>query len=190
MTEPQLVVADIRSHRAELLELNLEYMSWIFSEVGKFFEVPCAEIVGMPAPAYVEAVIDKVCDRQPPEGIFYLVTVEGQLVGMGGLRGLNVDLAEVKRLYVRPAFRGRGLGERVLARLLTDARTFGYRQACLESAPFMEAAHRLYERASFVDRSPYEGAEVPVEFHHRWHFMERPLTDVPTHRSSAEKGNA
>lgn len=175
MTDPQFIVADIRSHRAELLELNVEYVSWVFSQVDESFGVRCADVVGLPAPAYVEAVIDKICDRSPPEGIFYLVKIDGQLAAMGGLRGLNASLIEVKRIYVRPTFRGLRLGERILARLLADAQAFGYERACLDSGPFMKAAHSIYERASFVDRMPYDQAEVPVEFHSRWRFMERPL---------------
>ena len=127
------------------------------------------------APAYVESVLDKICDRTPPEGIFYLVETHGRLAAMGGLRGLEPSLVELKRIYVRPAFRGSGLGERILTRLLTDAQDFGYQRICLESAPFMKNAHGIYQRAGFADRLPYEAAEVPVEFHDRWRFMERLL---------------
>lgn len=177
MTEPQFIVADIRLHRAEILALNVEYLSWVFSQIDEFFGGSCAEVVGMPADAYVESVIDKICDRSPPDGIFYLVTVDGVPAAMGGLRGLNPHTAEVKRIYVRPAFRGLALGERVLTQLLADAKSFGYRTACLDTGPFMKSAHRVYERCRFVDRTPYPEAEVPVEFHGRWRFMERSLTE-------------
>lgn len=86
---------------------------------------------------------------------------------MGGLRRSSANLAELKRIYMRPAFRGLRPGERILRRLLTDAGTFGFERACLESGPFMKAAHRIYESANFVDRLPYGEAEVPVEFHDR-----------------------
>jgi GNAT superfamily N-acetyltransferase len=179
MTDPQFIVADIRSHRGELLDLNVEYFSWVFAQIDDFFGVRCADVVGMPAPAYVEAVIDEICDRSPPEGIFYLVKMDGRIAAMGGLRGLNLSLAEVKRIYVRPAFRGFRLGERILRRLLADAQAFGYERVCLDSAPFMKAAHGIYEGAGFTDRLPYESTEVPVEFHGRWRFMERDLA-APT----------
>jgi len=180
MTEPQFIVANIRTHRAELLEINVEYVSWVISHVADFFGIRAEDVVGMPTQEYVEAVIDKTCGRNPPEGVFYLVKIDGQLAAMGGLRGLSPNLVEVKRIYVRPAFRGLRLGERILKHLLTDAKLFGYDRVCLESAPFMKAAHRIYERASFVDRAPYQEAEVPVEFHGRWRFMERPLAAPAT----------
>jgi GNAT superfamily N-acetyltransferase len=94
---------------------------------------------------------------------------------MGGLRGLSPTRAEIKRIYIRPAFRGIGLSDLVLKRLMSDARSFGYASACLDSAPFMTSAQRVYEQNGFVDRAPYEGAEVPLEFHPSWRFMERAL---------------
>ncbi len=67
------------------------------------------------------------------------------------------------------------MGELTLARLLTDARAFGYRSICLDTGLFMKSAHRLYENNGFSDCAAYEGVEVPPEFHSRWRFMERKL---------------
>lgn len=175
MTELEFIVANIAEHRTELLALNVEYMSWVFAGVDAVFGIRCADVIGMEAPDYVASLLDKVCDRQPPDGIFYLVRHRGDIAGMGGLRRLGPGWVEVKRIYVRPACRGLRLGERILARLLSDARHFGYDTVSLETAPFMEAAHRLYEQAGFADRSPYPEAEVPAAFHDRWRFMERPV---------------
>lgn len=175
MTSPEFIIANLHAHRDQLIELNVEYISWVFLEIDKLFGVQFERIMGMPASDYVPSVIEKVCDKPPPEGIFYLISVDGKLAGMGGLRGLNPSQAEVKRIYIRPEFRGMSLGEQVLERLLCDARAFGYERACLDTAPFMKSAHRIYENNGFVDRPPYEGVEVPPEFHARWRFMERAL---------------
>jgi len=94
---------------------------------------------------------------------------------MGGLRSLDEVTAEIKRIYILPKYRAHKLGERVLQRLLADAKTFGYRTAVLDTAPFMTSAHSLYERNGFVDRPAYAGVEVPAEFQTQWRFMERPL---------------
>jgi GNAT superfamily N-acetyltransferase len=168
-------VANIHIHRDQLIEINVEYVSWVFREIDKLFDVNFEKRIGMPASDYVTSVIDKVCGKLPPEGIFYLVNVDGKLAGMGGLRGLNPIQAEVKRIYIRPEFRGMRLGELVLERLLSDAKEFGYEQACLDTALFMKSAHRIYENKGFLDRPPYEGVEVPPEFHARWRFMELAL---------------
>ena len=175
MQVTEFIAANVQLHRKQLIELNVEYLSWVFERIEAFFAIPADEVVGMPAADYVPTVIDKVCGDPPPKGIFYLVTVDGALAGMGGLRALGANTAEIKRIYFRPAFRGMQLGERMLQRLLADAKSFGYERACLDTGPFMTSAHRLYEAQGFSDCSAYDGAEVPAEFHARWRFMERGL---------------
>ena len=168
-------VADAELDRHALIELNVEYLSWVFTGIEDLFGVVADQIVGMPASEYVSSVIDKVCGDPPPKGIFYLVTVDHQLAGMGGLRFLRPGVAEIKRVYIRPEFRGMRLGERMLVRLLADAKAFGYQRVCLDTALFMKSAHRLYETNGFSDCSAYEGVEVPADFHSRWRFMAREL---------------
>jgi len=150
-------------------------MSWVFASIEAHFGVPANQVVGMPASEYVPSVIEKVCGDPPPKGVFYLATVGGKLAGMGGLRHLRPGVAEIKRIYFRPEFRGLQMGDRMFGRLLTDAQAFGYRSLCLDTGPFMKSAHRLYERNGFTDCAAYEGAEVPIQFHSRWRFMEREL---------------
>jgi GNAT superfamily N-acetyltransferase len=175
MTPPDFIIANVASHRSELIELNVEYVSWAMSEFKREFGLSGEEVLGMSATEYVSTVIDKVCGDPPPKGIFYLVRVDNQLAGMGGFRCLRAGLAEIKRIYIRPGFRGMKLGERILGRLLEDARSFGYNNVCLESGPFMKSAHRVYERNGFRDCPVYEGAEVPEVFYDRWRFMQRAL---------------
>jgi len=175
MSNYQFIVASVGSHRAELIELNVEYLTWVFAGIEEIFGVPADEVAGMPASDYVPRVIDKVCGDPPPRGIFYLIKVDDKLAGMGGLRFLRPAVAEVKRIYIRPDFRGMKLGDLILSRLLADAKAFGYQSACLDTALFMQAANRLYEKNGFSDCPAYEGVEVPAEFHGNWRFMERRL---------------
>ena len=172
MPNPEFIVASVASHRDELIQLNVEYLSWVFTEIESLYGVPVDEIAGMPVCDYVPGVIDKVCGDPPPKGIFYLVKVGNQLAGMGGLRFLRAGVAEIKRIYIRPEFRGRKLGELILNHLLDDARAFGYKSVCLDTGLFMKVAHRLYEANGFSDCAAYEGVEVPAEFHSHWRFME------------------
>ena len=93
----------------------------MFNGIEADFGVPSNEIVGMAAAEYVPTVIDKVCGDPPPRGVFYFLEVDGSLAGMGGLRFVRAGLAEVKRIYVRPAYRGKRLGELLLQRVQSDA---------------------------------------------------------------------
>ena len=171
----EFIVANALTHRDELIQLNVEYLSWVFNGIEEYFGVPSNEVVGMPASEYVPTVIDKVCGDPPPKGVFYLLRIDGSLAGMGGLRFVKSGLGEIKRIYVRPAYRGMRLGELLLRRVLSDATDFGYKKLCLDSGPFMKSAQRIYETAGFKDCDAYDGTEVPVEFRARWRFMERDL---------------
>jgi ribosomal protein S18 acetylase RimI-like enzyme len=175
MPKIEFITANIAAHKNELVQLNVEYLSWVFAGIKDVFGVPAGQVVGMPVGRYVESVIDKVCGDPPPKGIFYLVMVDDKVAGMGGLRFLRAGVAEIKRIYFRPEFRGMKLGERMLHCLLADATAFGYQCVCLDTAPFMKSAQRLYEANGFSDCAVYEGVEVPSAFHSRWRFMERAL---------------
>lgn len=170
------VAANPLTHRDELIELNVEYLSWVFDGIEKHFGIPADEVVGKPARDYVPTVVDKVCGDPPPKGVFYLLEVDGSVAGMGGLRFLSPGAAEIKRIYIRPSHRGRGLGDIVLNRLISDATDFGYAKMCLDSGPFMGTAQRIYEAAGFKDCNVYDGTEVPVELRSGWRFMERNLS--------------
>ena len=61
--------ADAITHRAELIELNIEYVSWVLNGIEGMFGVPADQVVGMPAADYVPTVIEKVCGDPPPAGL-------------------------------------------------------------------------------------------------------------------------
>lgn len=169
------IPADPATHRDALLDLNIEYLNWVLPEFGKLTGMSPQETLGMEIPAYVHSVIDKVCGDPPPSGAFYLVESGGVLAGMGGLRRVRDGVAEVKRIYVRPAHRGQRLGQAILQRVMDDAKAFGYRHMWLDTAPFMQAAHRIYEQFGFVDRGPYAEVEAPEAFYPILRFMEKSI---------------
>ncbi|MBC7470433.1 MAG: GNAT family N-acetyltransferase [Ramlibacter sp.] len=94
-----------------------------------------------------------------PRGTLLLATVNGQLAGCCGLRPMDAadypNAAEMKRLYVRKAFRGLGLGRRLAETVLDAARQAGYACVLLDTLDNMEAARALYEDLGFEDIPPY-----------------------------------
>ena len=98
-------------------------------------------------------------DYAPPEGRLLLAWVDHELAGCGALRGLaDTDYAnacEMKRLYVRDAFRGLNAGERLAREAIEWARAASYRRMLLDTLPSMRSAHRLYERLGFVEIPAY-----------------------------------
>lgn len=103
-----------------------------------------AEIAGLPGAYW------------PPKGRLLLATVVGQPVGCVGLRPFPLDAScEMKRLYVRPGFRGGKLGRKLVERLLDEARLLGYGSMRLDSyAPTMQAAIQLYRKFGFREVGP------------------------------------
>ena len=128
------------------------------------------DILGMDVADYVPTVVDKVCGDPPPRGAFYLVEHGDRVVAMGGLRRSEDGVAELKRVYVRPAGRGHRLGEAITRRLLADARTFGYRTVRLDTLPFMRSAQAVYESLGFADCAPYP-VEMPEAFRAHIRYM-------------------
>jgi ribosomal protein S18 acetylase RimI-like enzyme len=117
-----------------------------------------AELAGLPG-AYA-----------PPEGRLLLAFASGGPAGCIALRKIADDICEMKRLWVRPAFRGTGLGRRLAESLLGEARTIGYRRIRLDTLPSMGRAQALYVSLGFRDIPPYN--DHPIE---GTRFMEAPL---------------
>ena len=99
-------------------------------------------------------------DYAPPRGRLYLALCGGKPAGCVALRPLFHRDAEMKRLYVRPAHRGSGLGRILARRIIEDARAIGYEVLKLDTLPQMKAAQRLYEDLGFRDTAPYNDNPV------------------------------
>ena len=104
-------------------------------------------------------------EYEAPAGQLLLAYVGGALAGCGGLRALpDVDYAnacEMKRLYVRPAFRRFGLGRQLAEALLDEARRAGYSVMLLDTLDDMESARELYTTLGFVEIAPYYYNPIP-----------------------------
>ena len=118
----------------------------------------------------------------PPEGKLLLATIAGQPVGCVGLRAFpQAGACEMKRLYVRPTFRGGKAGQLLVEQAVQEARALGYSRLRLDThPPTMQAAVAMYRKLGFHEIAP-EPAE-PVE---GLLYMQLPLTPIRTGRASA-----
>jgi putative acetyltransferase len=91
----------------------------------------------------------------PPDGRLLLANVGTVAAGCVGLRKLDAARCEMKRLYVRPEYRGKGLGRMLAEKIVTEARKIGYRSMCLDTLPAMKEAQALYESLGFSDCAPF-----------------------------------
>jgi len=109
----------------------------------------------------------------PPAGCMLLATSAGFAAGCGGFRRLAADICELKLIFVRPEFRGHGVGRRIVVELLKLARRAGYAVARLEATTFMSSAVAMYESMGFERCLPYY--EIPESFRPMTLFMEKHL---------------
>jgi putative acetyltransferase len=84
-----------------------------------------------------------------PHILFYIARLDGEPVGCGGV-AFDDGFAEIKRMYVRPGVRGRGVAQAVLARLEAEAKARDVKRLTLETGDVLHAAIRVYERAGFT----------------------------------------
>ena len=101
-------------------------------------------------------------DYAPPTGRLLLATENDQLAGCIALRKLEPGVCEMKRLFLRPAYRGKGRGRALVKSIIDEARTQGYTHMRLDTLPgLMDAAIELYRSFGFVEIAAY--CENPVE---------------------------
>ena len=150
----------VRSHEEVLQARQLfeEYAAWLgFNLCFQNFDKELAELPG---------------EYTPPSGRLFLANEDYQMAGCVALRRIGDGIGEMKRLYVRPEFRGQGLGRTLTETLLQEAREIGYRRVRLDTLPGkMDQAIAMYRSLGFKDieryyNNPVEGAafmELPLD---------------------------
>lgn len=134
--------AESEQQIAFIRELFLEYaQSLSFSLCFQSFDT---ELAGLPG------------DYAPPDGRLLLAICDGQAAGCVALHKIDADVCEMKRLYVRPQFRGKGLGKVLGERVINEAREIGYKKLRLDTVkPMMRAAVAMYRQLGFQEIAPY-----------------------------------
>jgi GNAT superfamily N-acetyltransferase len=117
----------------------------------------------------------------PPRGELLLALVDGAPAGCVALRPLDLETCEMKRVYLRPEWRGRGIGRELVETILAAARRIGYRRMRLDTIPALKAAVSLYRSLGFRVIAPYRA--IPAE---RVLFMELDLSPPDGERADAK----
>jgi putative acetyltransferase len=100
-------------------------------------------------------------EYSPPDGCLLLASEHGSIAGCCALRRLSNDTCEMKRLYVRPGFRGKGTGKALAEAVIEEARRMGYRKMRLDTVPSMAQAIDLYRKLGFKEIRPYRFNPIP-----------------------------
>jgi ribosomal protein S18 acetylase RimI-like enzyme len=157
---------------AAVSELMTEYLVWALAQLEAEYG-----IVDMPVDPTRAA--DSLDAYHPPHGLLAVAEVDGRVVGVGAARTLSPGTAEIKRMYVAPPYRGLHIASGILDFLIVHARReLRATTVRLDTCRFMATAQRLYRSRGFVERTPYEGTEIPVRLQKYWLFFE--TTSAPS----------
>lgn len=95
-----------------------------------------------------------------PSGRLYLAFYDEKLAGCIGLRKIDDQNCEMKRLYVRPAFRGKNIGGKLIQQILKDAKERGYSHMLLDTLPFLKSAIHMYKAYGFYEIPSYNDSPM------------------------------
>ena len=100
-----------------------------------------------------------------PYGRLYLLYYNNELAGCIGLRKIDKQNCEMKRLYVRPKFRGKHLGNQLIQQIIEDARKIGYSYMLLDTLPFLKSAIHLYKEHGFYEIESYNDSPMDTSIY-------------------------
>jgi GNAT superfamily N-acetyltransferase len=103
-------------------------------------------------------------ELNPPNGAFLVGYEDDQAVCCGGIKNLGDGACEIKRMYVTPQARGRGVARSLLTALENHARELGYKTAKLDTGPKQQSAMRIYSSAGYVQVPNFNGNPVATFF--------------------------
>ena len=145
----ELILSPGYDEREDILALFTEYTDMLIEANPGFAEYLAIQ-------NYDAEIADLRSKYGEPDGRLYIARLEGKAVGCVAMKRHDGENAgELKRLYVRPEYRGRGYARTLAEKILEDARQIGYDAVYLDTLPGLTAAKHLYETMGFTLCEPY-----------------------------------
>jgi ribosomal protein S18 acetylase RimI-like enzyme len=148
--------------------LYLEYLQWLTETAEATWEYTAPMTVAEAA----AQIMGDIRKFMPPDGRLLLARDDREVVGCASAWTIRPGLAEIKRVYVRPSGRGRGIARALMQTMIADLREAKYTHVRLDTAGFMTAAGKLYRSLGFEDIPPYHESETPHDMRHQASFLE------------------
>jgi GNAT superfamily N-acetyltransferase len=162
-----------------VFDLMVEYWEWIAKGAWENFKIDIlADSTVSSIREYVANNFDELISDVSSRGLLYLVESDGLTIGMGALDQIGEKAGAIKRMYIRPAYRGKGIGKALLQRLLQKAKEFGYHSVYLETGITMTTAQNLYRSVGFVECDAYPETEIPPSSRSKFVFMKKDFQET------------
>ena len=149
----QLIQVTSEENMAHVRLLFLEYAQWLHGKAAQ------AHGASFDVVSVSRMFVEESEEFYPPYGRLYLVNYKDDIVGVGCLKRQGRGIGEIKRMYVRPAYRRKGIGKVILDQLIKDARAIGYTRLWLDSPKESTSAHNLFLSSGFQFVEPSSGSE-------------------------------
>ena len=159
-----------KSHLGEIRIILNEYLSFIAKELTRppwNFNLDVEHEVN-----FTMNNLDKFAE---PDGRLLLVEVDGEIAGTISLRKIREDAGEIKRMYVKPKFRGEKLGHFLIEEVIDISRENEFSKLYLDTANFMSSAISLYKKFGFKETTSYPESVLPKDLLNAMIFMVKEL---------------
>ncbi len=159
-TETKIKIIPAYEHPGEVGALFTEYTDMLLAGDSSFQEY-------LDIQHYDEEIEHPEIKYGPPDGRLYLAYCDGKPAGCIGLRKIDRQNCEMKRLYVRPQFRGRKIGELLIRHIIEDAKETGYFCMLLDTLPFLQQAIHMYKKHGFYETGDYNDSPMNTSIYMR-----------------------
>ena len=158
------------SHLGVIRLILTEYMKFIANEIIK----PPWKF-NLDIEYGVDFTMNNLDKFAEPDGRLLLVEVDGEIAGTISLRKIREDAGEIKRMYVKPTFRGKKLGNLMVEKVISISEENGFSKLFLDTSLFMSSAVSLYKKYGFKEIDSYPECIVSKELWDKWIFMMKEL---------------
>lgn len=140
-SKPQLIICQSEVDFSIAKQLTIDYLKWL--EMDLVYQGIESEL----------DALNKMYNH--PKGAFIYILINNKIAGGGGVRFLEEDICEMKRLFIYDTYRGQHLGELLCVELINASRELGYKKMRLDTVSKLKAAIQLYKKAGFYEIPAY-----------------------------------
>ena len=152
------------SEKEKIAELFGEYTQYLVDNDPVFAEYLAIQ-------KYDDELNDLEHKYGMPDGRLYIALDGDKAAGCVGLRKIDDDACELKRMYVRPEYRGRGLARFFGEMIMREGAEIGYKYMLLDTLPFLKAAQSLYKKLGFYEINRYNNSPMEDAIYMRYDFV-------------------